>query len=481
MSYGRPGSPFFCNFSVVCATYLHAGQTRDTERIRLLLQRVPMTPIWRRLMKDSEHLVIIGNGITGISCALEVRRKSACKITVISDEGEYFFSRPALMYVFLKEMQLKDTQPYEKKFWKKQRIDLRRATVTRIDTVQQSLTLEGRESLHYDRLVLATGSEPNKFGWPGQDLPGVQGFYSLQDLSLIERNAVGIRRAVIVGGGLIGVEVAEMLRSRGIGVTFLIREKFFWQIVLPQKEAELVGAHVAKHGVDMRYESELASIEAGADGRVVRVVTKAGENIDCGLVALTAGVSPNIALARASAIATGRGILVSRRFETNAVNVFAAGDCAEFREPIPGRRPVEQVWYTGKQHGETLGKILCGEKCEYAPGTWFNSAKFFHLEYQVYGDVPANLPASMESFYWENSSASVCLRVNWHKADRALCGMHAIGMRLRADVVTRWIEDRLPVHEAVRRIAQANFDPEFFKNYSAAIGSEFSEGQAVHA
>ncbi|MFO1527267.1 MAG: FAD-dependent oxidoreductase, partial [Turneriella sp.] len=177
------------------------------------------------MLKNSDHLVIIGNGITGVSCALEVRRQADCKITLISDEGEYFFSRPALMYVFMRQMQLKDTQPYEKSFWKKKKIELKRGTVTRIESSARLLHFSDRSTISYDRLVIATGSEPNKFGWPGQNLPGVQGFYSLQDLSSLERDVADVRHAVIVGGGLIGVEVAEMLHARGIAVTFLVRER----------------------------------------------------------------------------------------------------------------------------------------------------------------------------------------------------------------------------------------------------------------
>ena len=178
-------------------------------------------------LQSSDHLVIIGNGVTGITCALEVRKQSDCRITVVSDEGEYFFSRPALMYIFMRQMQLRDTQPYEKKFWKKNRIELKLATAVKIEPQGKRIVFGDQSTLSFDKLVIATGSVPNKFGWPGQDLPGVQGFYSLQDLALLERNVAGVTYAVIAGGGLIGVEVAEMLLSRRIGVTFLVREKHF--------------------------------------------------------------------------------------------------------------------------------------------------------------------------------------------------------------------------------------------------------------
>lgn len=430
-------------------------------------------------LKTTDHLVIIGNGITGITCALAVRKRSDCRITVISEEGEYFFSRPALMYIFMRQMQLRDTQPYEKSFWKKNKIELRNGTALKIRCDDKKIQFADQSSLVYDRLVIATGSEPNKFGWPGQDLPGVQGFYSLQDLSLLESNAQGAQRAVIVGGGLIGVEVAEMLQSRRIAVTFLVREKHFWQIVLPIEEADLVGRHITRHGVDLRYESELAAIEAGENGRVARVKLKSGEQIDCELVALTAGVSPNIALARDSGIAVNRGVVVNDRFETNVPGIYAAGDCAEFSTAPAGRRNVEQVWYTGREHAETLAQILTGKDAAYRPGIWFNSAKFFHLEYQVYGDVPSTLPVGHETFFWQNAAGDKCLRLNWHAATHAVTGIHAIGLRIRQDVCTAWISEKRSIGEAVNNLRSANFDPEFFARHENEIARAFAARPAT--
>lgn len=427
------------------------------------------------MLKNSDHLVIIGNGITGVSCALEVRRQADCKITLISDEGEYFFSRPALMYVFMRQMQLKDTQPYEKSFWKKKKIELKRGTVTRIESSAHLLHFSDRSTISYDRLVIATGSEPNKFGWPGQNLPGVQGFYSLQDLSSLERDVADVRHAVIVGGGLIGVEVAEMLHARGIAVTFLVRERYFWSVVLPENEAVLVGRHISASGINLRFATELASIEAGHDGRVAAIKLKNGETLDCGLVVLTAGVSPNVALARTSGVEVARGVLVNRRFETSLEGVYAAGDCAEFRDAPPRRRKVEQVWYTGKEHGITVGQILCGNPVEYNPGIWFNSAKFFHLEYQVYGDVPAEVPAGVATFFWQNSAGDKCLRLNWNATGGELLGIHAIGIRLRQDVCAHWIGSKRPIHSVMDSLSEANFDPEFFARHEAAIRESFSQ------
>ncbi|MBI3194074.1 MAG: FAD-dependent oxidoreductase, partial [Ignavibacteriae bacterium] len=187
-----------------------------------------------------KHLVIIGNGITGVTVARHVRKQSDMRITIISSESKYFFSRPALMYIYLGHMTFNHTKPYENWFWEKNRIELTTDHVTNIDTDKKILTLQSGSTISYDILVIATGSKTNKFGWAGQDLPGVQGLYSKQDIDLLEENTKNVSRAVIVGGGLIGVELAEMLHSRNIPVTFLVRETFYWNNILPQEDSILI-------------------------------------------------------------------------------------------------------------------------------------------------------------------------------------------------------------------------------------------------
>ena len=173
-----------------------------------------------------EHIVIIGNGISGVTAARHIRKLSNKRITIISAESDYFFSRTALMYVYMGHMKFEHTQPYEDWFWKKNKIELVKAYVKDINTDTKTLEFDNRDALKYDKLIIATGSKPNKFGWPGQDLKGVLGMYHKQDLENLEilaPNNKVCKHAVIVGGGLIGIELAEMLNSRHIPVTFLVR------------------------------------------------------------------------------------------------------------------------------------------------------------------------------------------------------------------------------------------------------------------
>src|SRR5690554_4023905 len=133
-----------------------------------------------------EHIVIIGNGISGVTAARHIRKLSNHKITIISAETEHFFSRTALMYIYMGHMKYEHTKPYEDWFWKKNRINLIFGFVKNIETKSNTLYFENGDTLQYDKLIISTGSKSNKFGWKGQDLEGVLGLYSKQDVDLLE-------------------------------------------------------------------------------------------------------------------------------------------------------------------------------------------------------------------------------------------------------------------------------------------------------
>lgn len=422
----------------------------------------------------SQHLVIIGNGIAGITTARHVRKRSDMKITVISAETDHFFSRTALMYIYMGHMKYEHTKPYEDWFWAKNKIDLLKAYVTGIDTNDKTLQLDGSETMSYDKLVIATGSKSNKFGWPGQDLPGVQGLYSYQDLQLMEENTRGISHAVIVGGGLIGIEIAEMLMSRQIPVTFLVREEFYWDNILPKDEAKIISRHILEHGGNLKLQTNLKEILSGKDGRVRAVTTEDGQEIACQFVALTPGVSPNIDVVKDTKIEHNRGVLVNDFLETNIPDVYATGDCAEIKVKDGGRNRIEQLWYTGKMQGMSLAKTICGEKTTYERGIWYNSAKFMDIEYQTYGFV-FNLPqAGEDTFYWEHPQHRHCVRLIFKAGSEEVTGMNFFGIRMRQEVCQQWIAEGRTADYVIQNLRQANFDPEFFKAFEPEILSAYN-------
>ncbi|MBK9331388.1 MAG: NAD(P)/FAD-dependent oxidoreductase [Ignavibacteria bacterium] len=419
----------------------------------------------------SENILIIGNGITGITAARHIRKMSSNNILVISSESEYFFSRTALMYVYMGHEKFENIKPYEDGFWKKSNIKLVFDHVTHINTVQKQVNLSSGNVLNYDKLIIASGSRPNRFGWKGQDLHGVQGLYSLQDLKLLESNSRNIKKAVIVGGGLIGIELAEMLLSRNIEVTMLVRESGYWNNILPEEESQMISRYIMQHHIDLRLSTEAEEFIGDENGRVKSVITITGDHIECQFIGLTAGVSPNIDLVKNSGINYNRGILVNEYLETNIIDVYAAGDCAEFQNAILFRKNIEQVWYTGRLQAEALAQTICGNRTAYSPGVWFNSAKFLDIEYQVYGLVNKNIPGE-KNLYFENDEGNKSIRIVY--TDESVIGFNLMGIRYRQEVCEKWIREKYSIETVLENLGEANFDPEFFRQYEYYLIKKFN-------
>ncbi|MFD2516971.1 NAD(P)/FAD-dependent oxidoreductase [Salinimicrobium flavum] len=418
-----------------------------------------------------EHVVIVGNGIAGITAARHIRRLSDKKITVISGENKYFFSRTALMYVYMGHMKWEHLEPYEDWFWEKNRIELKEAFVEKIEIHSKTLILDGGEKMAFDKLILATGSVPRKLGWEGQDLNGVQGLVSKQDLELLEENTRNCRHATIVGGGLIGIELAEMLHTRNIPVTMLIREDSFWRNVLPKQDAEFISRHIESHGIELQYNTELESISGKK--KVEAVKTKNEEQIKTDIVGLTMGVQPNISILKDSEIETDVGILVDPLLKTNIQDIFAIGDCAQHREPAVGRQPIEAVWYTARMMGETVAQTICGNPFKYNPGNWFNSAKFFEIEYQTYGRVSANPLENEQHLHWEHRDGKKAVTIAFEKDSGRFLGINTYGIRMKHEVFDRWLTEDRPIEYVLKHFREANFDPEFYDRYHKEILSSF--------
>lgn len=420
-----------------------------------------------------EHIVIIGNGISGVTAARHVRKLSDKKITIISAETDYFFSRTALMYVYMGHMRFEHTQPYENWFWEKNNIQLKKGFVKTVETDTKTLHFEDGNTLNYNKLIIATGSKPNKFGWPGQDLKGVLGLYHKQDLENLEIYAPNnkvCKRAVIVGGGLIGIELAEMLHSRNIPVTFLVRETSFWNNVLPEAESQMLNKHIKTHGIDLRLATNLKEIIPDENGNVKSVIIEeTGEEIPCNVVGLTAGVSPNIDFLKNSDIEIGKGVKVNRFLETNIKDLYAIGDCAEQREPVNHRKPIEAVWYTGRMMGETVAQTICGTKMAYKPGHWFNAAKFFDIEYQTYGWVFAKPKADEAHFHWKHDDGTKCMTMSYNTISNEFLGINTFGIRMKHEVFNKWLHEKRNVDYVMQHLTEANFDPEFYKRYEKEI------------
>jgi hypothetical protein len=177
-----------------------------------------------------------------------------------------------------------------------------------------------------------------------------------------------------------------------------------------------------------------------------------------------------------SDIEIGRGVLVNRLLETSVKDIYAIGDCAEQREAIGRRRPIEAVWYTGRMMGEAIAQTICGNPMEYNPGHWFNSAKFMDVEYQTYGWVSgAGQPDFEEQFHWRHAKEMICVTIAYDKDTDVFLGINTFGIRMRHDIFDRWLSEGRKVDEVIMYLKDANFDPEFYKRHEGAIVKHYNQ------
>ncbi len=425
--------------------------------------------------------VIIGNGIAGVTAARRLRKLSQERIQIISSETPYFFSRTAMMYVYMGHMKFEHTQPYENWFWEKNNIELVQAYVEKVETKNNSLKLSTGEVVNYDKLLIATGSSTKYYQWKGQDLKGVQGLVSYQDLMELEANTPApfqkdhpTKKAIIVGAGLIGVELAEMLSTRDIEVSFLVREGAFWGNVLTPKESAEIGRHIESHGIELRYNTELDEVLSDEEGHVRGIRTKNGEELECQIVGIATGVTPNIEFLKGSGIELDKGILVNDNLQTNIPNVYAAGDCVQIRNAVEGRKSIEAVWYVGRMMGEVAGTNLANKKLSYQPGPWFNSAKFFDIEYQTYGSVMAKPEGKQKQFFWKAKGMNKFMTIAYHPDTKEFLGINTFGIRLKHEYFNNVLKKKMSVGEVLGGIKAANFDPEFYSKWHKKLIADFN-------
>ena len=270
---------------------------------------------------------IVGNGVAGVTAALGVReRDPRASISLISGESDYFFSRTALMYAFMDRLTRRDLEPYERGVFEAQRIERVRGWVKDLDADSSTVTLDNGRTLGWDRLLIATGSKPRRPQWQGLESvrSGQVHFVSMQDLEACEASVRRGEKAVVVGGGLIGIELAECLNWAGMEVSFLIREPWYWPVALSDPESAMAIAHMRHHGVNVVTGETVAAVETDARGAVTGVVTERNRRYECRLLGVCIGVEPAVEWLKSVATPPrmNRGIVVDAGFRTSLAGVF---------------------------------------------------------------------------------------------------------------------------------------------------------------
>jgi NAD(P)H-nitrite reductase large subunit len=309
--------------------------------------------------------VVIGTGIAGYTAAETLRTMDpAAEIALISDDPYGFYSRPGLAYYLTGEIPEKQLFLFSKKGKLNLNVEHVKGLVTRIDPSGHTISINTSSRMTYDRLLLATGASGVPLDVPGATLQGLVKLDDLEDTRKILSMVRSTKTAVVVGGGVVGIELVEGLVARGVKVHYLLRGDWFWSNVLGETESGMVERPLTHDEVTLHRQTEIVEI-LGKRGKVTGIRTSTGKVLSCDMVAVGIGVKARMDLAQAAGLKTERGILVNEYLETSAADIYAAGDVAQIFDPNSGRYSIDNLWYPGRKQGRIAAFNMAGQKESY--------------------------------------------------------------------------------------------------------------------
>ena len=303
-----------------------------------------------------EKLVLVGNGMAGARTLEELLKIDADKydITVFGAEPHPNYNRIMLSPVLAGEKTIDDIILNSKEWYEENRITLHSADpVIKIDRINQKVITESGMQTDYDRLLLATGSNPFIIPIPGADKQGVIGFRDIADVETMLASAKSFKKAVVIGGGLLGLEAANGLMKNDMDVTVVHLLDTLMERQLDKPAAALLKASLEERGLKFLMEAQTASIEG--DDRVTAVRFADGSQVEADLVVMAVGIRPNMELAQQAGIHCDRGVVVNDTMQTFDPKIYAVGECVQHREVCYGL--VAPLWDQAKVAADHLAQI----------------------------------------------------------------------------------------------------------------------------
>ncbi|NNM74044.1 FAD-dependent oxidoreductase [Enterovirga aerilata] len=332
-------------------------------------------------MAARERLVVVGNGMVSLRFLERLAEHAPGRydVTVIGKEASPAYNRVLLSALLAGDVDLAGCVLRDESWYRRSRIRLLTGrTATAIHPAARTVSVDG-ESIPFDRLVLATGSDPIMLPRPGMDLPGVMAFRDLAHVDTMRALRGSDARAVVIGGGLLGLEAAYGLARLGVDTTLLHVMDRLMERQLDARAARLVRAAMERKGVRILLEANTEAVEGF--GRVQAVRLADGTVIPADLVVVAVGVRPRVDLARAAGLAIGRGVQVDDGLQTSRSGIHAIGECAEHRGQVYG------LVEPGYEQADILARRLGGRDETYAGSTVATSLKVSGLPVFSAGEI----------------------------------------------------------------------------------------------
>jgi NADPH-dependent 2,4-dienoyl-CoA reductase/sulfur reductase-like enzyme len=387
---------------------------------------------------DQTKFVILGGGMVAGYAAKQLVELGLApgELAILSADSSVPYERPPLSKSFLAG---KDTEESirinSEDFYRDHGIQMRLGCeVSALDSERKRLSLKSGGEFGFDKLIIATGARVRTLDIPGAQLANVHYLRSLEDSKSIRNSAGNVKRAVVVGSGFIGMEVTAVLAQKGIETTMVLRDDRIWKNFFTPQMSQFFEAYYAERGVLFAKNATLKELRG--DGRVESAELADGETIPCEIVVAGIGVRPVTEVLANSGIEVADGVVVNEYLQTNRPDIFAAGDIANYRDVLFGKRRRVEHWDNAVSQGQYCARALMGERAPFKHVPYFFS-DVFDLSYEFWGD-PSDAEAVIHRGDFSSNSFSV-----WWMRNKTLVAAFAMNRPdEERDAAPKWIESK---------------------------------------
>jgi 3-phenylpropionate/trans-cinnamate dioxygenase ferredoxin reductase subunit len=328
--------------------------------------------------------VIIGDGIAGSSAAETIREADPnADVTVITEEGEALYNRILIKEFAKSKLPEAPISIHDPSWYEEREIDLELNThVTGVDTDAKEVHAHTGETYGYDKLLVATGGTPTQLPVENSDAEGVHHFWTFQDARGIKEHAERAETGVVVGAGLLGIDLAAISAAQELDAHYLMRGQAWWRYALSEEGAEIIHEALRERNVTPVFGSGVDRFETDEDGTVVAAVDPNGDRYEADFVGVAIGLNFNTEYLRGSDIETDDGVLTDEYMRTNVEDVYAAGDITRFHDVILGERAQNGAWGSAKEQGSVAGANMVSDWDE--PDEqfeWVSSYSITHFDF----------------------------------------------------------------------------------------------------
>jgi NAD(P)H-nitrite reductase large subunit len=398
--------------------------------------------------------VIIGNGVAGTKAAATIRDADpAGEITILSADARPFYLRPQLADFVAAQVAEAALAAKSPDFYAQKRLTLRlMTTVTAVHPAKRHVHLASGEGLPFDALLIASGGRPVPPPFPGGELDGVLVLKTLADALALKAHLTTAKRVLVVGEGLLGLEMARACRQAGRDITYLLRGESFWPELLDADAAGLVERRLQDSSITLARQATVTEA-LGSGGRLRYVTTSDGQTRPCDLLCVGLGLQPDIAFLQGSGLAAGAGLTVDDAMATNLPGVFAAGDCVQQTSGL------DFGWLRAWEQGIVAGANMAGGSKRYSRLPIL-SIQAFGLDVMALGQ--AN-PTGPEYRRLANDPSQMGIYKKLVLQGDTIVGALLVGDVGEASAIEKLIRDKTLIGQVDQTITRRLFDPYYWE------------------